>query len=110
LRPDEDDSLAAKIVAAGHIEDSSGGVYIGLARYNLDGSLDRSFGSGGLAVTNLLGNIGSTPPNVACVVQGDGKIVVVGSAVVAGWQDQFVLARYNTDGSLDTTFGSRMAN
>lgn len=71
-----------------------------LARYNQDGSLDSTFGSGGLVNTSM--GIGSASP-AGMALQLDGKIVVVGC--VKGCSD-FGLARYNTNGSLDTTFGS----
>jgi len=66
----------------------------GLARYEADGSLDPSFGSGGTVTTleNGLGDVG------ALALQPDGKIVAVG--------DNFSLARYEPNGSLDATFGS----
>jgi uncharacterized delta-60 repeat protein len=82
-----------KIVAAG----SSGHVF-GLARYNSDATLDPTFGAGG-EVTTSLGPKGSVALGVA--IQADGKIVAAGSA-----GSKFGLARYNTDGTLDATFGA----
>ena len=78
-----------------------------LARYNTDGSLDTTFGSGGL-VTTSFGDGDDVATGVA--VQGDGQIVVSGTTLVdgsgnIGTATHFALARYNTDGSLDTTFG-----
>ncbi len=81
-----------KIVAAG----ISGGDFA-LARYNSDGSLDPSFGSGGKVTTDF----GSFDQANAVVVQPDGKIVAAG-----GSGSDFALARYNSDGSLDATFGT----
>ena len=81
-----------------------------LARYNLDGSLDSSFGAGGLVTTDFLGNVsGNDAHGVA--IQADGKIVVAGQAVVGRTANNlsnfdFALARYNADGSLDASFGS----
>ena len=72
-----------------------------VARYDLDGSLDETFGGGG-TVTTLIG--GGSFAN-AMAVQPDGKIVAAGWAV--GPQAfSFALARYNDDGSLDRTFGT----
>jgi uncharacterized delta-60 repeat protein len=68
-------------------------------RFNLDGSLDKSFGSGG----EVFGPKGTCR---AVVIQPDGKILAAGSVVSAKSTD-FALARYNTNGSLDSTFGSR---
>ena len=69
-----------------------------LARYNTDGRLDPSFGGDGRVTTDL--ERGSDV-GFAVVIQVDGKIVVAGNS---GSED-FALARYNTDGSLDPTFG-----
>lgn len=73
----------------------------GLARYNLDGSLDTAFGSGGKVITTF----GGTDQASAVAVQGDGKIVVAGQTDT-GVSIDFALARYNPDGSLDAAFGS----
>ncbi|MBB1077631.1 DUF1566 domain-containing protein, partial [Rhodoferax sp. 4810] len=86
---------AGKILVAGTI--SSTGYDFGLARYNTDGSLDISFGTGGKVTTDF----GSEERGNALAVQSDGKILIAGSA---NDSTNFALARYNTDGSLDTTF------
>jgi uncharacterized delta-60 repeat protein len=88
-----------KIVAAG--QGGAGGGFA-LARYNADGSLDPSFGSGGEVTTHFTGGVEVA---IAVAIQLDGKIVVTGQTFSGGFQ-QFALARYNADGSLDTTFGS----
>jgi len=71
-------------------------------RYNTDGSLDTTFGTGGIASTDFAGLADSAN---AVVIQPDGKIVVAGQAQNASGTD-LALARYNVDGSLDSTFGS----
>lgn len=92
-----------KIVAVGWA--TVGGKYrFGLARYNVDGSLDSTFGTGG-KVTTVFGGFEDTASAVA--IQQDGKIVVVGTTDANGSANyQFALARYNSDGELDTTFSS----
>jgi uncharacterized delta-60 repeat protein len=72
-----------------------------LARYNPNGSLDMSFSGDGRQTTSLVG----TDEAYGVALQGDGKIVAVGggASVTTGYSD-FVLARYNADGSLDTSF------
>jgi uncharacterized delta-60 repeat protein len=71
-----------------------------LVRYKPNGSLDTSFGSGGMAYTDFGGSdIGN-----AVVIQTNGKIVVAGNTQNSF--NDFAIARYKTDGSLDTTFGS----
>ncbi len=71
-----------------------------IVRYNSDGSLDTSFDSNGMVMTdvNSASNIGRTG-----ALQPDGKIIVAGWGSVAG-DETFMAARYNADGSLDTTF------
>jgi uncharacterized delta-60 repeat protein len=76
-----------------------------LARYDVNGNLDPSFGSGGKVTTDF-----SNSDDVvsAMAIQSDGKIVVAGAMILNGTAEfeDFALARYNTDGSLDTSFGS----
>src|SRR5215218_727706 len=88
LQPD------GKIVAVGSA--ASGG--FALARYNPDGSLDSSFSGDGKQTTT--GFSGAT----GVAVQDDGKIVAVGGTGGEGQAKDFALARYNTGGSLDTSF------
>ena len=67
-------------------------------RLNGNGSLDTSFGSGGAVFTSI-GNFGF---GYQLFIQpADGKIVIFGSG-----SDSFDAIRYNTNGSVDTTFGS----
>jgi uncharacterized delta-60 repeat protein len=70
---------------------------VALARYNADGSLDPSFGTGGRVVTKI-GEFGAGAD--AAVLQADGKIVV-NAAGDAGR----VLVRYTVNGKLDRSFG-----
>lgn len=72
-----------------------------LARYQANGSLDSSFGVGGIRTTNLPTTLHDLR---AVAIQTDGKIVVAGSAF-NGFQTNFALARYHESGSLDTSFG-----
>ena len=79
-----------------------GGVTVfAIARYNSDGSLDTSFSGDGVQTTDF-GGFGAGAAAVA--IQGDGKIVAVGSATTIDFQDRFAIARYNPDGSPDTSF------
>jgi len=93
-----------KIVVVGSV-DVSGVSNFALARYNTDGTLDTTFGSGGLVITPVLnGGVG-----VAILIEPvTDKIIAAGSAVpVASPTDSdFALVRYNADGSLDGTFGT----
>jgi uncharacterized delta-60 repeat protein len=90
-----------KIVAAGVTQDMAGAENLALARYNADGSLDATFGTGGRVTTD----IGTLEHAESVKIQSDGKIVVAGYTFVGPGAD-FVLLRYNSDGSLDSSFGS----
>jgi uncharacterized delta-60 repeat protein len=90
-----------KIVAAGITRDEMDRVDFALARYNSDGSLDASFGSGGMVVTDVFGGLDSA---LGIALQPDGRIVVAGASFF-GMSGDFALVRYNTDGSLDPSFG-----
>jgi uncharacterized delta-60 repeat protein len=70
-----------------------------LARYNGDGSLDPSFDGDGKVLTNF----GAEDYGSDLAIQADGKLVAVGRTVSTSVQD-FAIARYNPDGSLDPNF------
>jgi uncharacterized delta-60 repeat protein len=95
-----------KVVLAGHANDASNRNEVLVARLNTDGSLDSSFGSGGFVLHQFGG--GATPRSGAqgVVVQPDGKIVVSGQATDSNNKTEMMVARLNSDGSLDPTFGS----
>lgn len=90
LQPD------GKIVAAGGAQRAEGGRQFAVARYNADGSLDASFGSSGVVLTDR----GATSGANGVALQTDGKVVVTGHGA------DFITIRYNTNGSLDSGFGS----
>jgi uncharacterized delta-60 repeat protein len=71
-----------------------------LLRYTANGTLDPTFGSGGLTTDEFGFHNGGR----AMAIQPDGKLVVTGGTVT-GSADTYV-ARYNTDGSADTSFGT----
>jgi uncharacterized delta-60 repeat protein len=77
-----------------------------LVRYNADGSLDSSFGNGGKIITDFFGDLDVA---FGVAIQPDGKIIAVGfTAKPVGnhYETFFALARYNANGTLDTSFGS----
>ncbi|MCB0035867.1 MAG: hypothetical protein KDE51_17670, partial [Anaerolineales bacterium] len=94
--------------------DSSGNLYVGgntnanggydfaLLKYTPAGYLEPSFGTGGKVITDIGGGIDAITD---MVIQTDGRILVAGYAYVDGDYD-FALARYDTDGTLDTNFGT----
>jgi uncharacterized delta-60 repeat protein len=94
-----------RIVAAGSTSTSKAfeSLDIALARYNIDGTPDASFGVGGKVTTDFFGNQDFAS---AIGMRPDGRIVVAGAAIdsTAVYQS-FAVVQYNMDGSLDTTFG-----
>jgi uncharacterized delta-60 repeat protein len=89
-----------KLVAAGFAMIGAT-VDFALARYNRDGTLDRSFGTGGRVTTDFGGNGAQA---TALVVQADGKLVAAGLTHTDAGED-FALSRYRRDGTLDPAFG-----
>ena len=92
-----------KILVAGYTYNSSGNYDFALVRYNNDGSLDTSFGGAGLVIT-AIGPASAFA--VSMTLQGDGKILLAGQSYNSSGNLDFTLVRYNTDGSLDTSFGA----
>ncbi len=98
---------AGQIVLAGFSHQgvpSQGGTGTDFAavRYNTDGSLDTTFGSGGLVTTDFAASYDEAN-DVA--IDAAGQIVLAGSAYLGNTtRYDFAVVRYNTDGSLDTTF------
>jgi uncharacterized delta-60 repeat protein len=102
----------------------AGGDYVGgsedfaLARYNPDGRLDTSFGDGGKVLTDFTRNPNcsdcekSNETANAVTLEPDGKIIAAGRSDANGSydsmghsSDDFALARYTSDGTLDQSFG-----
>lgn len=89
-----------KIVVSGIIG-SAENVDFGIVRYNMNGFIDTSFGNNGIVITDFSNGI-ERP--FSMLVQPDSKIVVVGQSF--GETDDYLISRYNSDGSLDTIFNS----
>ena len=75
-----------------------------LVRYNADGSLDSTFGSSGITTVNVRSTRASDSASSVRVLD-DGRILVAGTSDIGFFAD-FALARFNSDGSLDTSLGS----
>jgi uncharacterized delta-60 repeat protein len=102
-----DDALAAialqsdgKIVAVGYSSNNNNTDFA-IVRFNANGSLDTSFGTGG-KVTLAIGSASDIANCVA--ILSNGKILVAGNSR-AGIINRFALARFNANGTLDTSFG-----
>jgi len=93
-----------KIVVAGYsfIDSGFDSAYFVIARFSSLGIPDNTFNGNGKQLTEFGSqyNFGSS-----MAIQNNGKIVVAGRSFINN-QDNFSLARYNTDGNLDTTFSN----
>ncbi len=94
-----------KIVTAGNGLGSNSTFDFSVVRYNINGSLDASFGTNGITLTNF--DNSSNDQALAITKQRDGKLILAGqTGLPSSTVIDFAVARYNTDGSLDTTFGT----
>ena len=89
-----------RIVVAGNV-DTPQGLQIALARYDANGTLDDTFGTGGKVVYDS----GQIDYALDMVLQPDGKIVVAG-AVGSPQSPSMLAVRFGTDGRLDRSFGT----
>ncbi|MCB8920828.1 MAG: hypothetical protein H6662_04515 [Ardenticatenaceae bacterium] len=94
---DVETQIDGKIVVSGGMFGSPSNFAV--ARYHSDGSLDPTFGGSGIVTTTL----SAVDYGRELALQSDGKIIVSGSSEVNGNKD-FALVRYNSDGSLDSSF------
>ena len=95
-----------KILIATNVGDMEYNYDFLFVRLNNDGSYDSGFGSNGIVITNFeTGNIVRS-----LELQADGKIILAGECSgndgIANQFENFAVARYNPDGSLDDTFGT----
>ena len=100
---EDDNEEGYKIVAAGItvIGEPASEEDFALARYHSNGRLDKGFGDGGLVVTDFFG----LPDQATGVAVINNKIVLAGKAERFAEEEDFALARFNSNGSLDTRFG-----
>jgi uncharacterized delta-60 repeat protein len=93
-----------KIVATGTAT-TPGSTNFGTVRLNANGTLDDTFGNGGIVVTDFLGGNDAASD---VIVDKDGNVVVIGGATPfatgGGGYRRWVMARYTPAGTLDTTF------
>jgi uncharacterized delta-60 repeat protein len=92
------------IVAAGQSDNGNsltGKANFALARYTSNGTLDTSFGTSGKTITDIGTNTVDLPWSL--LQQPDGGLVVSG---VNGLNDTIQVARFSSNGTLDTSFGT----
>jgi uncharacterized delta-60 repeat protein len=92
-----------KIIVVGYTTSALTGKDFALVRYNTNGALDNTFGTNGIVTSDL--QLGSDDVAYSVALQADGKIVVGGYSDDGSNKDA-ALVRYNTNGSLDNTFGT----
>ena len=106
-----------KIVMAGDTKEDfnlpfPGGVnsYVAVCRYNTNGTLDNSFGTSGLATFLIQTTTPPVGPSIttnSLAIQSNGSIVVCGYILDnTGTFFQMFVVRFNSNGTLDTTFNS----
>jgi uncharacterized delta-60 repeat protein len=96
---DAAEDCEGRIVVVG---EAANGTRIAVARYNPDGSLDATFGSGGRVTTGL--GLGSFARCIA--VDGNNRVLVAGDTYATATGLDFIVVRYTSDGSLDEAFGT----
>ncbi len=104
---DEPFSMAVQpdgnMVIAGKARNPSTGSFDAtVLRYRPNGTLDPSFGQGGIVLVDF---VGGYDEGLSVALQPDGKIVIAGRADRAAGNADFGIARLNANGSRDGTFG-----
>ncbi len=93
-----------KIIAGGNLYDPTFSIsHFVLLRFDSNGVLDTTFGTDGRVVTNFSDKLDRM---TSLIVQNDGKIIASGSTSDDINFSDFALARYNSDGSVDLSFGN----
>ncbi|MEP6466856.1 MAG: T9SS type A sorting domain-containing protein [Parafilimonas sp.] len=90
-----------KLVLTGTTGNEFGNVNTIILRYMTDGSFDTTFGDKGITIRALKYN--SFASSIA--LQKDNKILISGYDITDGVNAHFLVERYNTEGSIDTSFG-----
>lgn len=97
----DDKTIVAGRVAPSNFLDND----VALVRYNTNGSLDTTFGTNGIVITDIANFTLVSERITSIVVQPDGKIIVAGLTMTITREWLIFLIRYNSNGSIDTTFG-----
>ncbi len=90
-----------KILLGGYCWDNDGSNKFCIARFNTNGTIDTSFGSSGKVIQDIASG---DDYGESLAIQPDGKILLGGYCIDGS--TKFCIARFNTDGTLDTSFGS----
>jgi uncharacterized delta-60 repeat protein len=89
--------------------DNSGKIWVApdslLIRYLPNGNLDSTFGVNGIQTTIIHGNSDKSLNNVV-LIQSDGNVIIAGTSTDSGGRHGFEVARYQSTGIIDPTFGA----
>ncbi len=79
-----------------------------LLRFNENGTLDTGFGTSGNGYMYTFAIFGAftSGGSIGLAQQTDGKLVAVGTHTFFGPNEDVAIVRYNSDGTIDTDFGS----
>jgi uncharacterized delta-60 repeat protein len=91
-----------RLVVAGHTLGTDNRDRFAIARFNVDGTLDLSFGGGGSEIALGTGNAGGT----TLAIQSTGRILVGGYSTGSGGHRVFTVLAYTPNDVVDTTYGS----
>lgn len=89
-----------KILGCANATDASNATIVSLFRRNSNGTADTSFGTNGFAKAS----IGDQELITRMTIANDGKVLVTGSAINSSNNQDLLIARFNSNGSLDTSF------
>ncbi|VVO85073.1 hypothetical protein PS850_02049 [Pseudomonas fluorescens] len=95
---------SGQIVVSATLFDEAGKPYYGLARLNPDGSVDKTFGSGGYVSGNFLKDTSSRAGQL--IIQDDGAMYMCGLIVGPASRLEQVIAKFNPSGTLNLAFGN----
>lgn len=77
-----------------------------MVRINSNGIEDAAFGVNGTVITQISSNTAYPEFSKGIVIQPDGKIIVAGSSYTTSFDSDYLVIRYNSDGSIDNSFGT----
>jgi uncharacterized delta-60 repeat protein len=97
---------SGKILVGGYSINGSGNFDMAIWRYNSDGILDNTFDTDGIAVHHNAAGAGTHDLGFGITLNADGKILVTGYSINGDSNEDMVIWRYNSNGTLDTSFNA----
>jgi len=95
---------SGRILVTGYSVNASENCDMAIWRYNTDGTLDTTFSDDGIVINDSAAGGSSTDIGNALTLDSSGRILVAGYSYNASDNADMAIWRYNTDGTLDTTF------